>query len=316
MHPPKSINPQCYPNFSGADPVPKDEGSYEQWRFQVVGAQKVCTEEAVQSAIVRSVWGEVREMISLLGFDANLDDILEKVEKWFGKQLSGDHLQQEFYQLAQDKTEKVRQFAGRLEQKYKYLKEKSPNKYQTKDLKNRLFHGMHPHIHESMRFLYKKAEVTYEELLSKTLEAEKDCCSSKSTSVKSKAAVVESESLTFSTKVNTGNKCSHHSSEICFYGDSQGKNVPTPKLKLTPFKGNGSKGSNANGSTPRKGKGPAASATGPFKPGQKPLQCYKCGGWGHTYKECALQGGIDWRGLNGAMPPPEKEKGPEIPKQN
>ena len=72
----------------------------------------------------------------------------------------------------------MRQFAGRLE---------------TKDLKDRLFHEMHPHIHESMRFLYKKPEVTYEELLSKTLEAEKDCCSSKSTSVKSKAATVESE---------------------------------------------------------------------------------------------------------------------------
>ena len=67
-------------------------------------------------------------MISFLGFDANLDDILEKVEKWFGKQLSGDCLQQEFYQLAQDKNEKVRQFAGRLEQKYKYLKEKFPDK--------------------------------------------------------------------------------------------------------------------------------------------------------------------------------------------
>ena len=76
----------------------------------------------------------------------------------------------------------MRQFTGRLEQKYKYLKEKFPDKYQTKDLKDRLFHGMHPHIHESMRFLYKKPEVTYEELLSETLEAEKDCCSSNPTS--------------------------------------------------------------------------------------------------------------------------------------
>ena len=57
-----------------------------------MGAQKVCTEEAVHSAIVHSIQGEVKEMISLLGFDVNSDDILEKVEKWFGKQLSGDHL--------------------------------------------------------------------------------------------------------------------------------------------------------------------------------------------------------------------------------
>ena len=73
----------------------------------------------------------------------NLDDILKKVEKQFGKQPSGDRLQQEFCQLAQDKNKKVRQFAGRLEQKYKYLKEKFPDRYQTKDLKDRLFHRMH-----------------------------------------------------------------------------------------------------------------------------------------------------------------------------
>ena len=77
----KINKPPFLPHFSGADPVPKDEGSYEQWRFQVVGVQKVCTEEAVCSAIVCSIQGEVREMISFLGFNVNLDDILEKVEK-------------------------------------------------------------------------------------------------------------------------------------------------------------------------------------------------------------------------------------------
>ena len=34
----KINKPPVLPHFSGADPVPKDEGSYEQWRFQVVGA--------------------------------------------------------------------------------------------------------------------------------------------------------------------------------------------------------------------------------------------------------------------------------------
>ena len=250
-------------------------------------------------------------MISFLGFNVNLDDILKKVEK----ELSGDHLQQEFYQLAQDKTEKVRQFAGRLEQKYKYLKEKFPNKYQTKDLKDRLFHRMHPHIHKSIRFLYKKAKVTYEELLSKMLEAEKDCCSSKSTSVKSKAAVVESEASPSLQKLTQEISALTTVVKSASMGTPKTK-TSNSKTKVNSLKGNGSKGSNANGNSPRKGKGPAASAAGPFKPGQKPLQCYKCGGWGHTYKECASQGGINWRGLNGAAPPPEKEKGPETPKQN
>ena len=47
-----------------------------------MGAQKVCTEEAVHSAIVCSIQGEVREMISFLGFNANLDDILSEAICW------------------------------------------------------------------------------------------------------------------------------------------------------------------------------------------------------------------------------------------
>ena len=133
-------------------------------------------------------------MISFLGFDGDLTDILEKVEKHFGKQLSGDRLQQEFYQLSQEKLEKIRQFAGHLEQKFKYLKEKFPDRYQMTDLKDRLFHGMHPNIRESMRFLYKKPEVSYEEFLSETLEAEKDCSDGKMTaSAKIKSAVVNND---------------------------------------------------------------------------------------------------------------------------
>ena len=133
-------------------------------------------------------------MISFLGFDGDLTDILEKVEKRFGKQLSGDRLQQEFYQLSQGKSEKIHQFAGCLEQKFKYLKEKFPDRYQMTDLKDRLFHGMHPNIRESMCFLYKKLEVSYEEFLSEMLEAEKDCSDGKTTaSAKIKSAVANND---------------------------------------------------------------------------------------------------------------------------
>ena len=192
-------------------------------------------------------------------------------------------MQQEFYQLAQDKNKKLRQFAGRLKQKYKYLKEKFPDRYQTKDLKDRLFHGMHSHIHESMRFLYKKPEVTYEELLSETLEAEKDCCPFKSMIVKSKAAVVESEALPSLQQLTKEISALTTVVKSASMGTPKTK-PPNHKTKINSLKGNGNKDS------PRKGKGPIASAAGPFKPGQKPLQCYKCGGWGHIHKECPLQG--------------------------
>ena len=303
----KINKPPALPNFSGSDPVPKDEGSYEQWKFQVTGALKVCTEEAVRSAIVRSVRGEVREMISFLGFDGDLSDILEKVEKRFGKQLSGDRLQQEFYQLSQEKSEKIRQFAGRLEQKFKYLKEKFPDRYQTTDLKDRLFHGMHPNIRESMRFLYKKPEVSYEEFLSETLEAEKDCSDGKTTtSAKIKSAVVTNG-------VPSIQKLTKEISALTTVVKSANMGGARPK---TNDKSKNSTHKNGNGklgqtSSPKKSKGPATSAAGPFKPGQKPFQCYKCGGWGHGFRECPTPGGLDWRGLSGAAPPPVEDKGPK-----
>ena len=43
------------PPFSGADPVPKDEGSWEQWEFQVQGFLDTHTPEAVCSALIHSV---------------------------------------------------------------------------------------------------------------------------------------------------------------------------------------------------------------------------------------------------------------------
>ena len=41
--------------FSGSDPIPKDEGSYEQWEFQVRGAMATHTKNSVRAAIVNSL---------------------------------------------------------------------------------------------------------------------------------------------------------------------------------------------------------------------------------------------------------------------
>ena len=56
--------------------------------------------------------------------------------------------------------------------------------------------------------------------------------------------------------------------------------------------------------SPSKGKGPITSAAGPFKEGQKLIQCYNCGGWGHGWRNCPTTGNVDWRSLNRAEPPP------------
>ena len=62
---------------------------------------------------------------------------------------------------------------------------------------------------------------------------------------------------------------------------------------------------NGQGS-PKKPNGPATSATGPFKPGQKPYQYYKYGG-GVIALEIFLPQETDWRSLSGTEIPPEVE---------
>ena len=39
------------------------------------------------------------------------------------------------------------------------------------------------------------------------------------------------------------------------------------------------------------------------KPGQKPIRCYHCDGWGHGWQECATPENLNWRELVGAVVP-------------
>ena len=81
-----------------------------------------------------------------------------------------------------------------------------------------------------------------------------------------------------------------------------------PPGSLKPKPGNFHKSQRKDGvistNSPLKGKGPITSAAGPFKEGQKPMQCYNCGGWGHGWRNCPTVGNMDWRSLNRAKPPP------------
>ena len=77
----KLMKPPDLPLFSGAEPVPREEGSFDQWMFQVQGALNSCSKEAIRSATVRLVRGEAREIMRFVGFQAELDVILVAIEE-------------------------------------------------------------------------------------------------------------------------------------------------------------------------------------------------------------------------------------------
>ena len=103
------------PLFLGSEPTPQDEGTYDQWKFQVNGMGSSCTEPAVRSALITSLHGEASELIGFVGFGAPLEAILEAMDKRFGKRSTTDRLQQEFFQLRQEKGERIQHFASHLE---------------------------------------------------------------------------------------------------------------------------------------------------------------------------------------------------------
>ena len=148
--------------FSGQEPVPSIEGSIDQWLFQVKGTLATHTEEAVRSAVIGSVRGAAHELLEFIGYGEEISDILRHIKERFGQGHSKAKLQKEFFLMEQRKTETINQFARQVEQRFKRLRALYPGRYDHGQLHERVFQGMHPHLRDSMRFLYMKEEVGYE----------------------------------------------------------------------------------------------------------------------------------------------------------
>ena len=140
------------PRFSGALPVPKGEGSYDQYMFQLKGFCATYTDDAIKSGMISSITDDARDYLDFIGFDKELPVLISTLEERYGKGETTDKIQQEFYQLTQDRNEQVQQFAGRLEFRYKKLVTSYSDRYNSNTLKEHLFDGMTQHLQDSMRY--------------------------------------------------------------------------------------------------------------------------------------------------------------------
>ena len=246
-------------------------------------------------------------MIGFVGFRAPLGAILEAMDKRFGKRSMTDHLQQEFFQLQQEKGERIQHFTSHLEKSFRKLQEAFPDRYKEEQLKERLFHGVNQQTRDSMRFLYTKETTTYDSLLVAIKEAEIEWMESKGQFRMKSATVIDRcqeieelkqklEKLTATVQSNSFKEAhpKKDKKEDC-------SRTGSPKTK-SPRKDD-----------PRNmSKGPATTSSGPFKLNQKPFQCHKCQGWGHRWWECATKGNVDWARIYGESDPKEKT----IPKKD
>ena len=199
----------------------------------------------------------------------------------------------EFYQLKQEKNEKVQVFSVRLREALNKLTLRFPDRVPAGDedriLCDCFFYGMKAELKSSVRHLFDSPDVSFSMLLMAARRNELEEVEQKPVRVQNKAAKVGVEEKTspqtesikdlkvqiqeLATVMKSGST-SHRPNPPAV------EKSPAKKFKRVNVKQNG-------GTDAREGlAGPEANASGPFPPGQRPLQCHKCKGWGHVKRVC------------------------------
>ena len=154
---------------------------------------------------------------------------------------------------------------------------------------------MRPEIKNSVRHLLDTPEAMFSILLTAARRNELEDSESKSTKVKSKSGVIEKENNSPHTEtINDLKKQVKELAAVMKSGMFPKKSNPPADKKSqngtnqgqgrnNRSQGNGkNSGQNrTNGDTCNELTGLTTNSSGPFPEGQRPIQCYKCHGWGH-----------------------------------
>ena len=88
----KNSKPPSLPIFSGEQPTPCGEAEYQQWVFQVRSFRESYTDEAIKNAVIANCRGRANTVVRAKGFDSDLGDIIERLDKQFGVRQAGDEI--------------------------------------------------------------------------------------------------------------------------------------------------------------------------------------------------------------------------------
>ena len=100
--------------FSGIEPTPTDELNFDQWCIDVKSYQASYPDNILLPAIRKSIVGRAKSVIRHLGPSYIVDEVITVLTQEYEGVASSDVIFKDFYQLKQEKNEKVQIFSIRL----------------------------------------------------------------------------------------------------------------------------------------------------------------------------------------------------------
>ena len=97
--------------FSGTEPTPSDELSFDQWCIDVKSYQTSYPDNVLLSAIWKSIVDKAKSVIRHLGPTCTVDEIINILTQEYEGVASSDVIFKDFYQLKQEHNEKVQVFS-------------------------------------------------------------------------------------------------------------------------------------------------------------------------------------------------------------
>ena len=119
--------------FSGMEPVPSNELTFDQWKIDVCSYQTNVPKHILLPAIRKSIIGKAQLVIRNLGPNYSVEDVVTCLAQEYGGVASSDIVFKEFYQLKQERNEKVHVFSIRLRDALANLSSQFPERAPQED---------------------------------------------------------------------------------------------------------------------------------------------------------------------------------------
>ena len=100
--------------FSGVEPIPNNKLTFDQWRIDVRSYQANGPDHILLPAIYKSIIGKAQSVIRTLGPTYTVEDVIKCFARENEGVASSNIVFKEFYQLRQERNEKVQVFSIRL----------------------------------------------------------------------------------------------------------------------------------------------------------------------------------------------------------